>query len=161
MQSESAIGSYGRPYPRSAARAQRLVTDLHLAAYRLSGGRLGGTLLGMPMLLLSTWGRKTGLLRTAPLLYLPAEGALVLVASNGGAQRSPTWFYNLEANPHALVQVGPARGEVISALASETQRARLWPQLLDVYAGYASYQARTDRQIPVVLLYPQDNRMLH
>jgi len=160
MQNQPMAGTYGRPYPPQAARSQRLVTDLHLLAYRLSGGRIGGTLVGMPMLLLSTWGRKSGKLRTAPLLYLPVDGALVLVASNGGAARSPTWFYNLAANPRALAQVGPVRGEVHATVATASERARLWPLLLQVYPTYDSYQARTDREIPVVLLHPRDSALL-
>lgn len=160
MQHQPQAGTYGHPYPVQAARRQRLVTDLHLMVYRLSGGRIGGTLVGMPMLLLSTWGRKTGKLRSAPLLYLPVDGNLVLVASNGGAARSPTWFYNLTANPSALAQVGPVRGEVHATVATAEARAHLWPLLLEVYPGYDNYQARTDREIPVVLLHPRDSVLL-
>jgi F420H(2)-dependent quinone reductase len=101
------IGTYGRPYPRPVARRQSLLTTLHTVVYQLSGGRIGATLLGMPMLLLTTWGRRTGKLRTTPLLYLPVDDVFVLVASNGGARRHPTWWFNLQANPEALVQIGP------------------------------------------------------
>ena len=104
--------TYGRPYPRHVARRQALLTTLHTFVYRLSGGRLGTTLLGMPMLLLTTWGRHTGRLRTAPLLHLPVDGVFVLVASNGGARQHPTWWFNLRARPEVLVQVGPARAGV-------------------------------------------------
>jgi deazaflavin-dependent oxidoreductase (nitroreductase family) len=155
-----AVGTFGRPYPRDAARWQGFVTTLHTMVYRLSGGRLGTTLLGMPMLLLTTWGRRTGALRTAPLLYLPVDGALVLVASNGGARRSPTWWYNLQARPEALVQIGPVRGPARASPASPAERRRLWPLLLQVYPPYARYQARTDRQIPLVLLHPIDRELL-
>lgn len=87
--------TFGRPYTRAIARRQGWLTTLHSAVYRLSGGRVGATLLGMPMLLLTTWGRRTGQLRTAPLLYLPVEDMFVLVASNGGARSHPTWWFNL------------------------------------------------------------------
>ncbi len=149
-------GTYGRPYPRRAARWQSVLTTTHTLAYRLSGGRLGTTLLGMPMLLLTTVGRRTGRLRTAPLLYLPVDGVFVLVASNGGARVSPTWWFNLQANPEALVQIGPARGLARATTATPDERRRYWPLLLQLYPPYARYQARTDREIPLVLLHPRD-----
>jgi deazaflavin-dependent oxidoreductase (nitroreductase family) len=153
------IGTFGRPYPRSAARRQAILTTAHLLAYRLSGGRIGATLFGMPMLLLTTRGRRTGKLRTAPLLYLPVDDDLVLVASNGGAVYSPTWFYNLLDYPEALVQIGPARGRVTARMATAEARALLWPLLLQIYPTYDRYQALTDRTIPLVLLRPIDREV--
>lgn len=150
------IGSFGNPYPRSKARRQGLLTTAHTLAYRLSGGRLGGTLLGMPMLLLTTRGRRTGKLRTAPLLYLPVDEDLVLVASNGGAVRSPTWYYNLLDYPEALAQVGAARGRVRARVATPEEREARWPLLVQIYPGYTVYQSRTDRTIPLLLLRPID-----
>jgi deazaflavin-dependent oxidoreductase (nitroreductase family) len=152
-------GIYGRPYPRSVARHQRLLTTLHILAYQLSGGRIGATLLGMPMLLLTTWGRRSGRLRTAPLLYLPVDNVFVLVASNGGARRHTTWWFNLRANPEALVQIGAARGRAHAAPATQAERQRFWPLLLRVYPPYARYQARTDREIPLVVLRPIDTEL--
>ncbi len=152
-------GAYGRPYPRRVARRQRLITTLHTLAYQLSGGRIGATLLGMPMLLLTTWGRRTGKLRTAPLLYLPLDDVFVLVASNGGARRHPTWWFNVRANPEALVQIGPVRGRVQAVPATPAERSRFWPLLLRVYPPYARYQARTDREIPLLALYPIDTQL--
>jgi deazaflavin-dependent oxidoreductase (nitroreductase family) len=115
-------GAYGRPYPRRVAHRQRLLTTLHTLVYQLRGGRIGATLLGMPMLLLTTWGRRTGQLRTAPLLYLPVDDVFVLVASNGGARRHPTWWFNVRANPEALVQIGPVRGRVHAVPATPAER---------------------------------------
>lgn len=152
-------GTYGRPYPRRVARGQALITNLHTAVYRLSGGRLGATLFGMPMLLLTTWGRRTGKLRTAPLLYLPIDDVFVLVASNGGARSHPTWWFNLRANPEALAQIGPARGRVRARPASPQEHERFWPLLLQVYPGYAGYQAKTDRKIPLMVLRPIDREL--
>lgn len=146
----------GRPYPAYVARAQRMITDLHVAAYRLSRGRLGKAIGRMPMLLLTTWGRKSGKLRTAPLLYIRDGDDLVLVASNGGAVRSPTWWYNLRDRPDALVQIGARRLIVRARQATPAEKQRLWPLLLEVYPGYADYQARTDRDIPLVLLRPTE-----
>ena len=149
-------GTYGRPYPRHVARQQGWVTRLHTAVYQLSGGRLGATLLGMPMLLLTTWGRRTGQLRTAPLLYVPIDDCFLLVASNGGARRHPTWWFNLQAHPEALVQIGPARGRVLACAATPGERRQFWPLVLQMYPPYARYQARTDREIPLVVLQPLD-----
>ncbi len=149
-------GTYGRPYTERARRAQRVATDLHVATYRLSGGRLTATLFGLPMLLLSTWGRKSGHLRVAPLLYLPFGDTIVLVASNGGAPRSPTWYLNLLANPRALIQIGALRSEVTAEPVASGDRARYWPRLLEVYPPYAMYQRRTDREIPLLVLRPRD-----
>ena len=152
-------GTFGRPYPRHVARWQRLLTTIHTIAYRLSGGRIGATLSGMPMLLLTTWGRRTGKLRTTPLLYLPVDNVFVLVASNGGARQHPTWWFNLQAYPEALVQIGPARGRVRAVPATPAERERFWPLLLQIYPGYDQYQALTDRQIPLLVLHPLDREL--
>jgi F420H(2)-dependent quinone reductase len=152
-------GAYGRPYPRRVAYRQHLLTTLHTLVYQLSGGRIGATLLGMPMLLLTTWGRQTGKLRTAPLLYLPVDDMFVLVASNGGARRHPTWWFNMRANPEALVQIGPVRGRVHAVPATPAERSRFWPLLLQVYPPYARYQARTNREIPLLALHPIDTQL--
>jgi deazaflavin-dependent oxidoreductase (nitroreductase family) len=149
-------GTRGRPYPPRVARRQGWLTKTHTIAYRLTGGRIGGTLRGMPMLLLTTWGRRTGQLRTTPLLYLPVGAAFVLVASNGGAAQHPTWWFNLRDRPEALVQIGPVRGRVYAAAATPAERQRFWPLLLQVYPPYAQYQARTDREIPLLVLHPID-----
>lgn len=148
--------TFGRPYPPHIAWLQGLLTKTHTLVYLLSGGRLGATLLGMPMLLLTTWGRRSGKLRTTPLLYLPIDGVFVLVASNGGALHHPTWWFNLQAHPEALVQIGPIRGRVQAVPASPDERRRFWPLLLQIYPPYAHYQARTDREIPLIVLHPID-----
>jgi F420H(2)-dependent quinone reductase len=152
-------GTFGRPYPRQAARRQRRLTTLHTLVYQLSGGRIGATLLGMPMLLLTTWGRRTGRLRTAPLLYLPIDDVFVLVASNGGARHHPTWWFNLQAKAEALVQIGSVRGRVHAAPAPPAEVPRFWSLLLLVYPPYTRYQARTDREIPLVVLHPIDTEL--
>lgn len=143
-----------RPFDRRAARAQRFVTALHTLAYRLTGGRLGGWMVGSPVLLLFTIGRKTGRLRITPLFYLADGPNYVLVASNGGTAGDPAWFRNLQARPRALVQIGQRIVPVRAEVAESADRARLWPRLTQMYSGYAGYQQRTPRKIPVVLLQP-------
>ena len=107
---------------------------------------------GAPVLLLTTTGRKSGKARTQPLLYLTDGDALVVVASFGGSREHPAWFLNLEANPDVEVQVGPEARRTRARVATQEERARLWPRLVQMYRPYESYQRRTEREIPVVIL---------
>jgi F420H(2)-dependent quinone reductase len=131
----------------------RWVTGMHTAFYRMTGGWVGGWI-GVPILLLTTKGRKSGKPRTQPLLYLPTENGYALVASYGGSDRHPDWYLNLEAEPEVEVQVGPVRQRMRARTASPERRAELWPLLVAVYRDYESYQSRTQREIPVVELQP-------
>jgi deazaflavin-dependent oxidoreductase (nitroreductase family) len=127
----------------------------HLAVQRISRGRLLGTVAGMPVLLLTTTGRRTGKRRTTPLTFLRDSTDLVVVASNGGSDRSPDWCLNLEHDPRAIVEIGTETLTVTSRTASAAERARLWPEVTAAYSGYARYQERTTREIPVLLLRPR------
>lgn len=120
--------------------------------YRASGGKLGGRMQGAPVLLLTTTGKRSGKKRTTPLLYLEDGGALAIVASKGGAPAHPAWFHNLRANPEVEVEVGRRRETRRARVASAEERERLWPRLVELYGSYASYQEKTTREIPVVLL---------
>jgi deazaflavin-dependent oxidoreductase (nitroreductase family) len=108
------------------------------------------------MLLLDHVGAKSGKERTSPLAYLRDGEDLVIVASKGGSPRNPAWFHNLRAHPDTTVQVGSERREVRARVASPAERKRLWPKVLDLYSGYAGYQDRTEREIPVVILAPRE-----
>jgi deazaflavin-dependent oxidoreductase (nitroreductase family) len=132
----------------------RLVTAAHTAVYRRTGGKLGGRMQGSPVLLLDTVGRKTGQERTTPLLYLPDGPNMVIVASKGGASKHPAWWHNLEANPETVAQVGNRRLKVVAEETEGEDREWLWTRLVAMYPGYADYQRRTDREIPVVRLRP-------
>lgn len=149
-----ATKSRGRPYSRPIVAAQRAATKLHSFVYRATGGRVGGRIVGGPVLLLTTTGRKSGKKRTVPLLYLEDGENLVLVASNGGAPVHPTWWLNLRANPEATVEVGREKLRVRAEEASPREKERLWPKLVEMYGGYETYRRRTCREIPVVLLKP-------
>ncbi|MBX5470549.1 MAG: nitroreductase family deazaflavin-dependent oxidoreductase [Thermoleophilaceae bacterium] len=130
--------------------------NLHARLYRASGGRLGHRFPGLPpMLLLDHVGAKTGARRTTPLVYIEDGDNIVLVASKGGYPRNPAWFHNLKANPDATVQIGRERLPVRARVASPQERRRLWPKVVDTYGGYATYQARTRREIPLVVLEPR------
>ncbi len=134
----------------------RRVMGLHTLAYRVTGGRIGHSLPGMPrILLLDHVGAKSGKRRTTPLLYFPDGDDVVIVASKGGFPRHPGWLHNLKANPDTTVQVGSKRRPVHARVATAEERERLWPRAVETYHGYADYQARTDREIPLVILEPR------
>ncbi len=108
----------------------------------------------MPVLLLTTTGRRSGQERTTPLSFFRDGSDLVVVASNGGADRPPDWWLNLQQNPRAVVATGSDRQNVTFRPASADERTRLWVTITAAHAGYARYQERTTRQIPVVILTP-------
>ena len=132
----------------------RVGTALHSWLYRISGGRIGGSAFSAPVLVLTTTGAKTGKERRVAILYLKTDDGYVVVASYGGADRSPAWFANLSANPSARIQVGGEEFPVTAAIVDSERKAKLWPELVAMYADYQIYQDRTDRDIPVVLLTP-------
>jgi deazaflavin-dependent oxidoreductase (nitroreductase family) len=113
----------------------------------------------MPVLLLTTTGRRSGKARTTPLTFFRDGADLVVIASNGGADRPPDWWLNLQQTPRAVVQIGTDRLVVTARAASEQERERLWVVITATYAGYARYQERTTRRIPVVLLTPEAARV--
>ena len=129
-----------------------LFIALNVWLYRLSGGRVMGTMRGAPILLLTTTGRKSGRPRTVPLLYLEERGAFVIVASFAGAPKHPAWYRNLEADPKVKLQVKNQRLEGIARRASTAEGATLWPRLVALYPQYADYQKRTSREIPIVIV---------
>lgn len=130
---------------------------VHRTVVRASGGRVLGRVAGMPVLLLTTTGRRTGKQRTVPLTYLRDGGDLAVVGSFGGSDRAPAWWLNLEHDSRATVRLGGVTVAVSARTADAEERARLWPTVIGTYPGYARYQARTRRQIPIVLLTPTDD----
>jgi len=127
---------------------------LHRGVYRATGGRIGGRLVGLDMLLLTTTGRKSGLPRTTPMPFYRDGERLVIVGSNGGADVDPLWWRNLQASPVGEVEIGRERLTVRAELASTEERARLWPVLSKWNPNYRRYASKTRREIPVVLLTP-------
>lgn len=120
--------------------------------YRRSGGSIGGKMRGAPVLLLTTTGRRSGRAWTTPVMYRSDGNRLVIVASNGGADRPPAWSLNLGADPRATVQIGKESFPVTATVTTAEERERLWPLVVETYGGYAGYEKKTSRQIPVVLL---------
>jgi F420H(2)-dependent quinone reductase len=133
----------------------RLVGKLNTPLYRLSGGRIGGRINRAPVLLLTTTGRKSGLPRTAPVVYLADGRSLVVIGSNAGHSRTPAWSLNLQANPEAEVEVGRERRQVRARVAEGEERAELWRRHNKQYSGFDEYEARTDREIALFVLEPR------
>jgi len=128
----------------------------HAWIYRASGGLIGHRLPGAPpMLLLDHVGARSGTRRTSPLGYIEDGRAVVVVASKGGHPKNPAWYHNLRAHPDTTVQIGSERRPVHARVASGDERARLWPKVVAAYGGYSSYQQRTEREIPLVILEPR------
>jgi F420H(2)-dependent quinone reductase len=127
---------------------------IHAVAYRLTSGRLGARLVANDMLLLTTTGHVSGEEHTVPLLFLRDGPKLVVIASYGGRSDHPAWYYNLVANPAVMVQIGGKRYLRVARVADPEERATWWPQVVAAYEGYAEYQSRTNREIPIVFLEP-------
>jgi deazaflavin-dependent oxidoreductase (nitroreductase family) len=136
----------------------RVVGRLHTGLYRWSGGRLGQNAGGLAHLLLTTVGRKSGVSRTVPLTYMPEADRYVLVASNGGADRHPAWWLNLQQTPRATIQVGGAVLEVEASRATPEEWAVLWPKVKAYNPFYGAYEQITARDIPLVILRPTGGR---
>ncbi|MFA7297948.1 MAG: nitroreductase family deazaflavin-dependent oxidoreductase [Dehalococcoidia bacterium] len=132
----------------------RLFLAVHVGLYRLTGGRIGARFMGGDVLILTTVGRRTGKRRSVPLIYLRDGDQYVVVASNGGSPTHPGWFHNATASGEATIEVGDRRMRTRARQANEAEHAALWPRLVAIYKGYADYQAKTRRQIPLVILDP-------
>jgi deazaflavin-dependent oxidoreductase (nitroreductase family) len=133
----------------------RLLGGLHRNVYRLTGGKIGARIVNLPVLLLTTTGRKSGRPRTQPLAYTRTGDGYVVIASKGGAAQHPLWYLNLRANPLAEVTVGRETRKVRAREAESEERERLWREMADVYSGYDRYAQKTSRRIPVIVLEPE------
>lgn len=127
---------------------------LHKFVWRVSGGRIGARVVGLPVLELVTVGRKSGRERSVLLSYLDHDAGYAVIASNAGDDRQPGWWHNLQAHPRATVTVGGAHVEVTAREATGDERAGLWSRAVTANPGYADYAARTERPIPIVVLEP-------
>jgi deazaflavin-dependent oxidoreductase (nitroreductase family) len=120
----------------------------------MSGGRIAGSFKGARVLLLTTIGQKTGKRRTTPLFHVEDGQNKVVIASNGGRDKDPSWWSNLKRNPDAEVQVGRETKKFRARKASADEKKRLWPMLTKVYPTYDDYQRKTNREISLVILEP-------
>jgi deazaflavin-dependent oxidoreductase (nitroreductase family) len=145
---------YSRWSQRIGANGLRLTGKLNIPLYRLSGGRLGGRIADAPVLLLTTTGRKSGQLRTVPVVYLD-DGRISVIGSNAGHGRTPAWSLNLQANPEAEIEVGRKRTKVHARVTNGEERTELWRKHNEQYSGFDEYEARTDRDIALFVLEPR------
>ena len=139
--------------------AGRRATKIHVALYRRSGGRVGGSLPGWPqarIVLVDHTGAKSGVKRTSPLMYHEYGDAIVVAASKGGQPTHPAWFHNLMANPDTRIQIGSRVSEVHARLATDAERELLWKELVEMFPGYDFYERNAKgRKIPIVILDPR------
>jgi deazaflavin-dependent oxidoreductase (nitroreductase family) len=134
-------------------------TGLHAAMIQRSGGRLKRSFLfagGMPVLVLTTTGRRSGRPRATPLAYLREGQGFAVLAANAGSDNDPAWWLNLQASPGGAVEVDGERRSVRARRAAQEDEARLWSRFAEVNPAFDEYRKLTARSIPVVLLEPQE-----
>ena len=129
-------------------------SGLNVFVYRLTGGRLMGSFQGRPVCLVAMTGARSGKPRTIPLMYVPYKDGVILVASQGGAPKSPVWYYNLVKHPEVEVQVKGRKMKLRARQVEGEEKAEAWQACVEHYPAYDDYQARTDRSIPVFVCEP-------
>jgi len=139
-------GEY-EPSPSSWARDQ-------VETYERSGGTAGADMNGLPVIILTSKGAKTGKLRKNPLMRVEHDGEYAVVASLGGAPKHPVWYYNLTANPQVELQDGPVRKDYVAREVQGAERETWWERAVAAYPDYAEYQKKTTRILPVFVLSP-------
>ncbi|MCP2163997.1 nitroreductase family deazaflavin-dependent oxidoreductase [Goodfellowiella coeruleoviolacea] len=140
------VGEY-EPSPTQWARDQ-------VELYERSGGTEGTTLNGLPVVILTTRGAKTGKIRKTPLMRVEHDGQYAVVASLGGAPKHPVWYYNLLADPRVELQDGPVKQDMVAREVTGEEKALWWERAVAAFPPYAEYQQKTERQIPVFVLTP-------
>jgi len=120
--------------------------------FRADRDKGGGAMKGRPLLLLTTTGAKSGQLRTKPMMFIPDGDRLLVIASNAGAAIHPDWYRNLVAHPEVTVEVGNETFKAIASVTEGPERQRLWSRVVELYPFFADHQAKTTRQIPVIVL---------
>lgn len=133
----------------------KLFTKLNVWTYKVSKGRVWNTFPGgYPICILGSKGAKSGDWREVALIHLPYNNKELLVASQGGMDRNPNWFYNVTANPDVAITVTGETRNMRARRVTDEEKAELWPHLLSLYPDFDEYQARTDRNIPVFMCDP-------
>jgi F420H(2)-dependent quinone reductase len=150
--SDQFLSRFSMSLPAGALRAWG---KLNVPVYRRSGGRLMNKVGRAPVLLLTSTGRRSGQLRTAPVLYLRDGGRLCVIGSNAGNKHAPAWSHNLKANPEAEIEIGRERTQVRARVAEGEERAELWQKMNAQYEGFDDYDQRTSRDIAVFVLEPR------
>lgn len=130
----------------------KILVKIYAFLYRISGGVIGGKIVGLPVLLLTTTGRKSGQLRTRPLCYFPDGNDYIIIASNGGSDSHPSWYHNIKANPSVSILLKRKTLAVTASKVPEPERGKLWAHLLELSPWYLRYEQKTDRVIPLIRL---------
>src|SRR5258705_7843127 len=125
--------------------------------YESTNGGEAGDLRGRPVIVVTSVGAKTGKLRKTPLMRVEHGGIYAVVGSMGGAPKHPFWYHNLKANPHVELQDGPIKRDYLAREVSGDEKGVWWERAVDAWPDYATYQTRTSRQIPVLVLEPLDS----
>ena len=122
--------------------------------FRANEGKVGGPFEGAPVLLLHTEGARTGQERVNPMMYQQVDGGYAVFATKGGAPSNPDWYHNLLAHPEVAAEIGTSTVELIARVAEGDERERIWAAQKAAYPGFADYERKTTRQIPVIILRP-------
>jgi deazaflavin-dependent oxidoreductase (nitroreductase family) len=131
-------------------------TRKQVETYESSGGTKGTTMRGMPVIIVSSVGARSGKLRKTALMRVEHDGEYAAVASLGGAEQHPVWYHNLVANPHVELQDGPVRRDYTARELTGDEKALWWERSVAAFPDYADYQKKTEREIPVFVLTPVD-----
>lgn len=138
---------HGEYEPSASERARKQVEE-----YEGSGGTSGTTLQGLPVVILTTLGAKSGKIRKTPLMRVADGDQYAVVASLGGAPKHPVWYYNVKSNPEVELQDGPVKRDMVAREVTGDEKAKWWEIAVRAYPPYADYQKKTDREIPVFVL---------
>jgi deazaflavin-dependent oxidoreductase (nitroreductase family) len=133
------------------------VTDWNskvIEEFRANEGKVGGSFEGAPLLLLHTVGARTGQQRVNPMMYQPVAGGYAVFASKGGAPANPDWYHNVLAHPRVAAEIGTRTVELLARVAEGQEREQIWAAQKAAYPGFADYERKTTRQIPVIVLEP-------
>ncbi|MBA2716035.1 MAG: nitroreductase family deazaflavin-dependent oxidoreductase [Propionibacteriales bacterium] len=125
--------------------------------YESSGGTSGTKMRGMPVVIVTSKGAKSGKLRKTPLMRVEHDGCYAAVASLGGAPKNPVWYYNIAADPHVELQDGTIKQDMTAREVTGDERAQWWERAVAAFPDYADYQRKTEREIPVFVLEPADS----
>ncbi|MFI7676248.1 nitroreductase family deazaflavin-dependent oxidoreductase [Actinophytocola sp. NPDC049390] len=142
---------HGEYEPSPSDRARKQVEE-----YESSGGTRGNTMIGLPVVILTTKGARSGKIRKTPLMRVAHDGEYAVVASLGGAPKHPVWYHNVKSHPEVELQDGPTKQDMVAREVTGEEKARWWAIAVDAFPNYADYQKKTDREIPVFVLTPKN-----
>jgi deazaflavin-dependent oxidoreductase (nitroreductase family) len=132
----------------------KVLTPIYIFLYKLSGGKIGGQMGVMPILLLTTTGRKSGKVRTVPVAFMEKDNSYIVIASFSGQPKHPAWYHNIKNNGTATIQIGGSQHKVKAEIADPEKKKVLWEYAQKITPSYQEFQERTSREIPVVILHP-------